>query len=584
MNRRALCCLFLSLFCIALFSGIEAWASPPANNKGNVKASDQMDVLLSSMQQELQRAQSSLGKLDPAPYFLSYSVYDQTVAVAVGSQGELVNSTHGHVRNADVTMRIGAPALDNSHAQNRASARTTGLLPLNDDRDALAHELWRLTYEEYRKASKAYLNVKTNTQVHAQEEDTSADFSTEKPSAHSDYKEVAPSADQQALEKFVREYSAHFRKYPYIYSSLVVINAQKSQLHFLSTEGASVVAPNAYIRVAIEAETRADDGMELMRVETFQAGSIDHLPGEAEISARVEKMASDLKALREAPVAEPFAGPALLSGRASAVFFHEVLGHRLEGHRQRGEQEGQTFTKKIGQPVLPDFLSVVDDPTQRKLNGLDLGGWYEYDDEGVPATRVEVIQNGILKNFLMSRMPIKNFANSNGHGRSQPGLMPTGRQGNLIVSSSRTVKDSELRQKLIEEIKKQGKPYGLYFEDIQGGFTLTQRSMPQAFQVLPVLVWRVYPDGRPDELVRGIDIVGTPLAAMNRILLTGDKTDVFNGICGAESGQVPVAAAAPAMLFSEIEVQKRAHSLNRPPILPAPVDDVAGSIKNAGAK
>jgi len=215
---------------------------------------------------------------------------------------------------------------------------------------------------------------------------------------------------------------------------------------------------------------------------------------------------------------------------------------------------------------------------------MDLGGWYEFDDEGMPATRVEVIKDGILKNFLMSRMPIKNFANSNGHGRSQAGLMATGRQGNLIVSSSNTVKDSELRQKLIDEVKKAGKPYGLYFEDIQGGFTLTQRSMPQAFQVLPVLVWRVFADGSPDQLVRGIDIVGTPLAALNRILLTGEKTEIFNGICGAESGQVPVAAAAPAMLFSEIEVQKRAHSLNRPPILPSPFAEDASPGKASGTK
>jgi predicted Zn-dependent protease len=310
--------------------------------------------------------------------------------------------------------------------------------------------------------------------------------------------------------------------------------------------------------------------MELVRVETFQAESPEHLPGEAEIKAQVEKMAGDLKALRSAPVAEPFDGPALLSGRAAAVFFHEVLGHRLEGHRQRGETEGQTFTKKVNQQVLPEFLSVADDPTQHTLNGVDLGGWYEYDDEGIPATRVEVIKDGILKNFLMSRMPIKDFEKSNGHGRSQPGLIPTGRQGNLIVSSKHTVSDSELRQKLVEEIKRQGKPYGLYFEDIEGGFTLTQRAMPQAFQVLPVLVWRVYADGRADELVRGVDIVGTPLSAMNRIQLTGEKVEVFNGMCGAESGSIPVSAAAPAMLFSEIEVQKRAHSLNRPPILPPP--------------
>jgi len=558
---------------IALTAGLPTWAaSPSADKDADKKETEKSDALLATMQTEMQRAQASLGKLDPAPYFLSYSVYDQSIALAVGSEGGLVNSTRARRRAADVTMRIGTPALDNSHGQSRVSAITSGTLPLEDDRNAIAHELWRLTYEEYRKSSKSYLNVKTNTQVHATEEDTSADFSQEKPPSHADYKDAAPVPAQPALEKLVRDYSAPFRKYPFIYSSAVLITAQKTQLHFLSTEGNHVVAPSSYVRVAIEAETRATDGMELVRVETFQAESLDHLPLQSEVLAKVEKMATDLKALREAPLAEPFDGPALLSGRAAGVFFHEVLGHRLEGHRQRGEQEGQTFTKKVGQSVLPDFLTVVDDPTQRKLNGIDLGGWYEYDDEGMPATRVEVIKDGILKTFLMSRMPIKNFSNSNGHGRGQPGLMPTGRQGNLIVSSTRTVKDSDLRQKLIDEVKKQNKPYGLYFEDIQGGFTLTQRSMPQAFQVLPVMVWRVYPDGRPDELVRGIDIVGTPLAALNRILVTGERTDVFNGICGAESGQVPVAAAAPAMLFSEIEVQKRAHTLNRPPILPPPSD------------
>jgi len=491
-----------------------------------------------------------------------------------------MNFIPAHRRSADVIVRVGAPALDNTHQENRSSALSSGSLPLNDDADAIAHVLWRLTYQEYRKASQAYLNVKTTTQVHAQEEDTSPDFSHETPRSHADYKDLSPAPDDKILQDLARRYSAYFRKYPYIYSSNVVFTAQRTQVHFVSSEGSHVVTTSAMVRLAIDAETRADDGMDLMRAETFQAENPSHLPTEAEITARMDKMASDLKALRAAPVAEPFDGPALVSGRAAAVFFHEVLGHRLEGHRQRGEQEGQTFTKKINQQVLPEFLSVTDDPTQRTLNGMDLGGWYEYDEEGMPATRVEVIKDGILKSFLMSRMPIRNFDASNGHGRAQPGLMVTGRQGNLIVTSSNTTKDSELRQKLIDEIKKQGKPYGLYFEDIQGGFTLTQRAMPQSFQVLPVLVWRVYPDGRPDELVRGVDIVGTPLSAMNRILLTGEKTEVFNGMCGAESGSVPVSAAAPAMLFSEIEVQKRAHSLNRPPILPPPGFELANATQS----
>ncbi|MGC1267463.1 MAG: metallopeptidase TldD-related protein, partial [Candidatus Acidiferrum sp.] len=368
----------------------------------------------------------------------------------------------------------------------------------------------------------------------------------------------------------VRRLSGDFRKYPDVYFATVVLQVTDSNARMVSSEGSAIETPSASTRLIMEAQTRADDGMELIRVETFQSPSAEGLPSEADLNAKIAKMADDLKALKAAPVAEPYDGPALLSGRAAAVFFHEVLGHRLEGHRQRDEDEGQTFTKKVGQEVLPKFLSVTDDPTIHQLDGVKLAGSYEFDDEGVPAQRVDVIQDGILKNFLMSRMPIKGFSQSNGHGRDQPGLMPTGRQGNLIVTSTQTVPESEMRQKLIDEVKKQNKPYGLYFDDIQGGFTLTTRSLPQAFQVLPVIVYKVYADGRPDELVRGVDIVGTPLAALTRILLTGDKQHVFNGVCGAESGQVPVSAVAPAMLFSEMEVQKRQHSHDRPPILPPP--------------
>jgi predicted Zn-dependent protease len=355
-----------------------------------------------------------------------------------------------------------------------------------------------------------------------------------------------------------------------VYSSAVVLQVVGTRSYLATSENTSLVRPSAISRLIIQAQTRADDGMELLRVESFQAASTDQLPSDSALAAKVDKIAADLKALRAAPAAEPFAGPALLSGRAAAVFFHEVLGHRLEGHRQRDETEGQTFTKKVNQQVLPPFLTVADDPTMKELNGERLAGFYDFDDEGVPAARVNAVENGILKNFLMSRMPIKNFSNSNGHGRRQPGLMPTGRQGNLIVTSTNTVKESELHARFVEQIKKANKPYGLYFEDIQGGFTITGRSLPQAFQVIPVMVWRVYPDGRPDELVRGVDIVGTPLLSLNNIMVTGDTLQVFNGVCGAESGQVPVAAAAPSMLFSEIEVQKRRKGTDRPPLMPPP--------------
>jgi TldD protein len=542
------------------------------------------DPVLKAMQGELARATTDLGKTEQPPYFLSYTVYDQDFVVLVSAFGSLLNSVSAQRRTADVTMRVGTPELDNTHGQSRPSGVTSGSLPLGNDQDALARVLWELTDREYKRAVPSLLNVKTDTAVRAEEEDKSPDFSKERPQTHLGEIPASPALDRAAWEAEIKRLSAAFRKFPEVYNATVVLQVQNSKSRMVSSEGSAITTPSASARLVIEAQTRADDGMDLLRVETFQAPSAGGLPSEPELIAKIDKMAADLSALRKAPVAEPYDGPALLSGRAAAVFFHEVLGHRLEGHRQKDEEEGQTFTKKVGQEVLPKFLSVIDDPTTQEIGGVKLAGAYAYDNEGEPSRRVDVIQDGVLKNFLMSRMPVKDFSNSNGHGRNQPGLMPTGRQGNLIVSSSQTVPEAQLRQKLIDEAKKQGKPYGLYFDDIQGGFTLTTRSLPQAFQVLPVIVYKVYADGRPDELVRGVDIVGTPLAALTRILTTGDEQHVFNGVCGAESGQVPVAAVAPAMLFSEMEVQKRAHEHERPPLLPPPGFEDTGAAKDASAK
>ena len=565
---RVLPCLTLVSIACAIPLGVFS-ANAPEN------------VLLTTMQRELKRATTSLAKTDPAPYYLSYAVTDVNGTAVIASNGGVIFSTSVDRRQADVMMRVGSVALDNTHNQSRGSGITSGMLPLNDDTNAIARVLWQLTDREYEQASAAFLKVKTSNAVQSEEEDKSPDFSKESSQEHLDASQLRQSFDQEAWERRTRAISADFLKYPEVYSSFVSFTVSADRSYLTTSEGAALIRPSAIARLVIQAETRAEDGTELLRVESFQAETADQLPSDAEITPKVEKMAADLKALRAAPSAEPYAGPAMLSGRAAAVFFHEVLGHRLEGHRQRDENEGQTFTKKVNQLVLPAFLSVTDDPTMKKLNGVELAGQYDYDDEGVPAVRVDAVENGVLKNFLMSRMPIKNFSQSNGHGRRQPGLMPTGRQGNLIVTSTNTVKDAELRQKFIEEIKRQGKPYGLYFDDIQGGFTLTQRAAPQAFQVIPVMVYRVYADGRPDELVRGVDIVGTPLLSLNNIVLTGDTLQVFNGVCGAESGQVPVAAAAPAMLFSEIEVQKRRRGTERPPILAPPGTESAPSHASA---
>jgi len=542
----------------------------PAAVGQSSQSSNPDPVLLQTMQQELQRAMSALSKADPPPYFISYSVDEEFGTVIVGSSGAIVASIGRHERNADISVRVGDRELDNTHGENRFHAITTTSLPLDDRPDAIARVLWLNTDHMYKKAAQTFVEVKTNTKVRADEDDASPDFSVEKPQVSIGNATLPPKFDQKEWEEKIRHYSGIFGKFPEIENSTVMLLVDNPSQYFVSSEGTRIVTSKPLIRILAMGSTRSSDGMELARSETFDATSFDKLPSEQIITAKIEKIAQDLHKLKTAPVVQPYSGPALLSGRAAAVFFHEVVGHRLEGQRQRGENEGQTFTKMVNQAVLPPFLSVEDDPTLAALEGIELSGRYAYDDEGQKSTRVELIANGILKQFLMSRMPVKGFLHSNGHGRAQDGLMPVGRQGNLIVRSSRTIPDSELRAKLIEQIKKQKKAYGLYFEDIAGGFTLTLRNMPQAFQIMPLMVWKVYPDGRPDELVRGVDIIGTPLAALHRIILTGQKMDVFNGECGAESGSIPVSAAAPAILFSEIEVQKVAQGHDRPPVLPPP--------------
>jgi predicted Zn-dependent protease len=527
-------------------------------------------VLIDTVEKELKRAMDDLSKRDPAPYFISYSVTDEYGWFISATQGALLNSVGSHVRSVDISVRIASPELDNTHNEGHNSGVHSVLLPLEDDPEAIARVLWEATDQEYKAASRMYLQMKTNTAVRAKEEDTSADFTKEDPQVRMETPPAVVAPDMAGWEKKLKQYSAVLGKFPHVYNAGVLFSASNDTRFFVSTEGSRLVFQRPLLQVVASADTRAEDGMDLVRAEVFAAADVSHLPPDSQVLPRLERLGADIEKLRIAPVVEPFTGPALLSGRAAAVFFHEVLGHRVEGQRQRGVDEGQTFTKKMNQLVLPEFLSVADDPTLRELNGIQLNGTYEYDEEGIAASRVQVIENGVLKHFLLSRYPVSGFDHSNGHGRAQTGAMPVGRQGNLIVSSSKQVPEAELRKMLIEEVKKQNKPYGLYFEDIAGGFTLTARNLPQSFQVLPLMVWRVYADGRPDELVRGVDIVGTPLTAMTRILASGDKTEVFNGICGAESGQVPVSAASPALLFSEIEVQKRRLSQTRPPILPAP--------------
>ena len=528
--------------------------------------------LLETMKGELERNFAVLKeKADPSVYFLAYTVTETEAATVAATMGSLLRNASSLSRVLDVSVRVGSPHLDNYHRIAGDNPRFGGAsaVPVDDSTGGLRRAMWLETDRAYRAAAQRLIQIRTNSKVNVAGKDDSGDFSSEH--AVTAVEEVPRLAfNASAWEAVARRVSAAFSRYPAAISSGVTITAQREIKYFVNSEGTLLRHGRNFARVMIVARGKALDGMDLASSESFEAETPSGLPPETALLAAVDRAGRDLQGLVKAPVVEPYLGPAILSGKASGVFFHEIFGHRIEGHRQRDESEGQTFTRSLNAPVLPEFLSVVFDPTLHRAGQVDLNGWYAYDDEGVKARPVTLVEDGILKTFLMSRTPIQGFPSSNGHGRKQPGAEAVSRQSNLIVQSKRTVSAARLREMLIEEVKKAGKPYGLYFDSITGGYTTTGRRGMQAFKVIPLVVYRVYPDGRPDELVRGADIVGTPLSSFAKILATSDTPGVFNGYCGAESGSVPVSAVSPAILVSEIEIQKTEQSQERPPLLPRP--------------
>ena len=533
--------------------------------------------LLGIMQDELNYNFNALQNADSIPlYFLSYQIFDDVEFSVSAELGVVETFNHNHGRYLDVVTRVGSYNLDNTHeisggggmgAFNTGSIR----IPLENDENAIKLKIWNETEKKYKAALKRYTNVLTAISVNVEAEDQSDDFSHEQPQSYIG-DEVSLDVNTELWRDRVKRYSAIFMNHPEIENSSVTLSSRSTNSYFISSEGTKIQDGLAYIRLSVSCNTVADDGMQLSRFESFDAADFNGLPGDDEVIATIQRLIKEINELKGAPLAEPYTGPAILLGRASGVFFHEIFGHRMEGFRQKSESEGQTFTKKVGELILPDFISVISDPTLRKFGDIDLRGFYRYDDEGIKGQRVTLVDHGILKNFMMSRAPINNFPQSNGHGRKNKGFDVVSRQSNLIVESDKTVKFDELKQQLIEECKRQNKPYGLIFHDISGGFTMTQRFMPQSFKVLPLYVTKIYVDDGHEEVIRGVDIVGTPLTSFSKIILAADDPDVFNGTCGAQSGWVPVSAISPSLLLSEIEIERSQKGQDRPPLLPSPVE------------
>lgn len=538
--------------------------------------------VLVALRTELDRSMTTF-KAQPVPaYFLGYQAVERHVFSVGASFGALQYSNESRTRQFDIDLRVGDYALDNTHplrggAQNPSPGAHS--LPVEDDVAAVRAAVWYQTDRRYKSAVEQLDKAKSDVQVNVAEEDKSPDFCA----APAEVLVETPrdvTLDRAAWEVRLRRFTEPFAAYGDIFSAHASINVEAQTRWYVDTDGTLLQTTQTSARLMINASTKAEDGMVLPRYESWFAFTADQLPSDKEVLAAVAKLIADLQALRKAPMLDPYTGPAILSGRAAGVFFHEVFGHRVEGHRQKRAEEGQTFKKMLGQPVLPPTFTVYSDPLLENYGKVPLGGHYLFDDQGVKARRVNLVESGVFKGFLMARMPIEGFPVSNGHGRKSAGNAAVARQANLIIEVAQTVTREQLKKDLLRLVAEQQKPFGLFFEDIEGGFTITSRTIPNSFNVRPLLVYRVYPDGR-EELVRGVDFIGTPLSTFSKVVAADDAPGVFNGTCGAESGWVPVSAVSPGLLISQVEIQKKEKSQDRLPLLPAPT---APAVQSSTAK
>lgn len=533
------------------------------------------------MAEELQRNQQQLklGEHEP-PYFMSYQLKEGEQHGILARYGALFADTSVHERRLFADVRVGSYAFDNSGADEyeyyipgTSRAYTTNKdAPLDDSPQALRTALWLLTDDRYKAAISQLLKKKSEKVFQVDDPKQPPSFSHEQPVQYLQ-KPVTLVFDRERWKRVAREVSARFKQYPELFDSEVSLTADKNRRLFVSSEGARIATEETIFGLHVTAWTRADDGQLLDDSRHYYAPLEGGLPDEKALEVATVRIATELLALRKAPALDPYTGPAILAPVAAGVLFHEAVGHRLEGDRQDGEGEGKTFRGQVGRQVLPPFLTISDDPTLRLFEDQPLNGFYEYDDEGVKGQRVVLVEKGVLRNYLLSRRPVEGSLQSNGHGRSQGTRKPVARMANLIVESTKQVDDEELKRQLIAEAKRQGKPYGLILRDIMGGNTNTSSYGYQAFKGMPRMVFRVDVNTGEESLVRGVEMIGTPLSAVNRVMMTGRKQGLFNGHCGAESGNVKVSTTSPAVLLQEIELQRAEEGKDRPPLLKSPTAD-----------
>lgn len=519
------------------------------------------NAIINAMKAEMNRTHGRL-KISghPDAYYISYLIREVDKYNIWGRYGSVCREGPSKKRFCYTDVRVGDYDYDqiikgglDDDAENQESFELYEF-PLSSDQDVLQFALWRLADAKYREAVEAFHHRKSRDVSFLDENKKFG--SLQKCTKEETIHEPKPlKVDQEYWRNYIAKSSEIAKKYPKIKNSYCELNVMRQTKFFLSSEGVlrvwqeDQVSLMAYLWLHSE---KADFERSLV----YNTVDIAELPSLEKFMGDIQEKIDWMHTLENCPPLHSFSGPALLGPQAAGVLMHESMGHRLEGNRLLSDDEGRTFKDKLGKKITSDKISVVDDPTLMEYDGKKLCGYYPYDDEATPSSRVELVEQGVLRGFLSSKAPYQKEHKSNGHARNQVFERPISRMGNLIIEPHKGKEFDELKKLLIEMIIEDDEEYGVILFEVEGGETGTEAYDFQAFLGEITHAVKVYPDGK-EELVRGVDFVGTPLSCLSNIVDVGNKVEVDNSYCGAESGNVAVSTVCPALLLSNLELQSK---------------------------
>lgn len=564
------------------------------------------DVVLKAMRDELQRSMTLQFNSLEKPYYIEYVVEDGYRLHVSALLGGIVDLEQNQYRIPRVHVRVGSPQFDNSNLATRGGfgGRSGATFPLNDDYAAVRHGFWLATDQAYKSALDAI------ARKHAALRNVSI---VEELPDYSDAKQVKlvmdfkpAKLDAQPWVARVKALSAAFLKFPQLLDAEVNYSATDGTRRMVTSEGGELRLPEQESQIRIEATAQCKDGMTVRDDIIFNSLGVDGLPSQADMLNSVEDLGRTVTAMASAPRADDYAGPVLFEGKAASQILAELLGHNLALSRKPVTDPGAGGTMggsmaselegRIGTRILPDTFSIVDDPTLKDWKGHRLYGTVEVDEEGIEARPLTLVDKGVLKNFLLTRHPVRGFPATNGRSRLQgPYGNTVAGITNMIVSSHEAVPHAELKAKMVEMLKQRDKPFGIIVRKLDfpsfasGGeirrlIASAARSGGSRPVSLPLRVYRVYQDGR-EEMVRGLRFRALNVRSLKDIVAAGDDANVFNydengqpfALIGAGAETAETSVVAPSLLIDDLELVRMEDEQPRLPIVPSPELSVLGS-------